>query len=148
MFALCNEARIIDIGHEYCYGYFENERYKWAVLDGSGAVLFYAVDGNPAAQTAEECAFQVAEFPDEEYPEDESYITARYRYEDGHLVLNPDWTEPVVPMSDIEITEKIRQQEEEISALSDYSADMLYMICLMQLGITEEDLEGGEEDGL
>lgn len=146
MQALCNGMNVIDLGNTYNYGFYENERYKWAVTGTDGAVLFYVVDPMATAQTAEECVFYVAEIPDEEYPED--YVHGKYLFEDGHLVENPDWTEPVIPLSDVELTEKIKQQEAEISTLSDYSADMLYMICLMQLGITEDDLEGGEDDGL
>lgn len=37
---------------------------------------------------------------------------------------------------------------ENITNLCDYSTELLYMVCLLELGIDESDVQGGEENGL
>lgn len=37
---------------------------------------------------------------------------------------------------------------ENITNLYDYSTELLYKVCLLELGIDESDVQGGEENGL
>lgn len=37
---------------------------------------------------------------------------------------------------------------ENITSLFDYSTELLYKVCLLELGIDESDVQGGEENGL
>lgn len=37
---------------------------------------------------------------------------------------------------------------ENITSLFDYSTELLYQVCLLELGIDESDVQGGEENGL
>lgn len=36
----------------------------------------------------------------------------------------------------------------DITNLCDYSTELLYKVCLLELGIDESDVQGGEENGL
>lgn len=44
--------------------------------------------------------------------------------------------------------EYIQIMSENITNLCDYSTELLYMVCLLELGIDESDVQGGEENGL
>ena len=98
---------------------------KWKAEDENGNLLSYYVDENPRAITgAETPYFSVGEI--EAFPDD--YVMGKYLYLDGAFTLNPDWIEPEPSL------------EERVSALEIYSADLLYQVCLLQLGITEDEL--------
>lgn len=67
------------------------------------------------------------------------------------IELNEDGTEivgfaareiPEIPEPPKEPTpeERLTAAEENINTLSEYSADLLYQICLLQLGLTDEEL--------
>lgn len=60
------------------------------------------------------------------------------------IVLNDDGTEVVsftaLPIPEIPVPEAEPTLEERVSELEIYNADLLYQVCLLQLGLTEDDL--------
>lgn len=71
--------------------------------------------------------YVVEDVGDVKVPDD--YLTKRYCYtkENGFFV-DPNWTEPE-PTT-----------EQKVSDLEDYTADLLYQVCLMQLGTSDDDV--------
>ena len=60
------------------------------------------------------------------------------------IVLNEDGTEVVsftaLPIPEIPVPDPEPTLEERVSELEIYNADLLYQVCLLQLGITDDDL--------
>lgn len=99
---------------------------KWKAEDKNGNLIGYYIDDNERAVTGAEIPYfkvvEVAALP-VDWMTDKKYI-----YQDDTVIDNPDWTEPEPTL------------EERVSALENYSADLLYQVCLLQLGITEDEL--------
>lgn len=106
--------------------------HKWKAEDADGNIIGYALDESMASIHGDSepiCAVNTVTA----LPED--FNIGKYLYIDGEFVLNPDWTEP--PKSN---EERLDKAESSIEMLTDYSADLLYQVCLLQLGIGEEEL--------
>ena len=71
--------------------------------------------------------YAVEDVGDVKVPDD--YLTKRYCYtkENGFFV-DQNWTEPE-PTT-----------EQKVSDLQDYTADLLYQVCLLQLGTSDDDV--------
>lgn len=115
---------ILAAGDEITYGYTdgtEPDVQKWKVYNKAmDSVSFWIDDG-----------FSVVE--DVEVPEDYTY--GRYFYEGGKFVPNPDWK----PYRPTEL--RIAELEEQVAVHEENDAELLYQICLLQLGITEDDMQ-------
>ena len=98
---------------------------KWKTEDENGNTLGYIIDENMnAINGSENPSYQVVEV--ETIPND--FVYGKYLYKSGKFVLNPDWEAPAPSL------------EERVTELEVYNADLLYQVCLLQLGITEDDL--------
>ena len=64
----------------------------------------------------------------------ERCLAENYFYENGEFVLNEDWEPYVSP------EERITELETIVAIHEENDAELLYQICLLQLGITEDDL--------
>lgn len=62
----------------------------------------------------------------------EGFAPYKYFYNDGEFVRNPDWVEPPKPTE-----ERVSDLEDEVYELTEYQAELLYELSLMQLGIEE-----------
>lgn len=62
-----------------------------------------------------------------------------YKIIDNELVYDKFAYPEIVPQP-TEEQKKIAENTSNISELQDYTADLLYQVCLLQLGVTEEDL--------
>lgn len=123
---LVHEKEIIVVAPKILYGVFDEPFEKWALQDNDGNLLMYVVDSG----------YTLVE--NVELPED--YEHGKYFYENDEFVLNEDW-EMYKPLPSNE--ERIAQLEETVAIHEENDAELLYQICLLQLGITEDDL--GEE---
>ena len=110
--------------------------HKWKGEDDNGNIIMYAIDENRGAidgtQPPAFSAYEVDTIPD-------GATVGKYLYIDGEFVENPDWVEP--PKSD---TERIAELEGETATLYEFTEELLYKQCLMELGITDEELNGEE----
>jgi len=106
--------------------------HKWKAEDENGNILCYYLDENQKSIDGTEpptlTVHEVDEFP-------EGYDTGKYLFINGEFVENPDWSEP--PKSD---AERIAELEEEVDDLTEYQAELLFELSLMQLGLTNDDL--------
>lgn len=99
--------------------------HKWKAEDETGNLLGYIIDENRnAINGSESPSCQI--FDIDGLPAD--YVSGKYLYINNEFVLNPEWVEPEPTL------------EERVSELEVYNADLLYQVCLLQLGLTEDDL--------
>ena len=110
---------IYAIAENISYGRYENED-KWRLADAEDNILYYMIDSD----------FTLVE--NVEVPSD--YVDGKYFFENGEFVLNEDWHPYVSP------EERIAQLEEQVAIMEENDAELLYQVCLMQLGITEDDM--------
>lgn len=124
---LIKNTRIVVVGEEIIYGFtddYEPDVEKWKVYNPSTNSVCFWIDGG----------FTLVN--DVTIPSD--YQNGKYFYENGEFVLNKEWR-PFVS------TEKrVAQLEEQVAVHEDNDAELLYQICLLQLGITEDELIGEE----
>lgn len=106
--------------------------HKWKGEDADGNTLMYFIDENMSAIDGSEqpifTVHKVTEIP-------KGAESGKYLYIDGAFVQNPDYVEP--PKSD---AERIAELENEVDDLTEYQAELLYEVSLIQLGLTEDDL--------
>lgn len=50
-----------------------------------------------------------------------------------------------LPRSEMQLIQQIETDRSNIDDLMEYSEELLYQVCLLQLGISDEDLEESEE---
>lgn len=105
------------------FGMYDEDFEKWALLDDQRNLLYYAVD----------CYYTLVK--NVTLPSD--YADGKYFYENGGFVLNENW-QPPLPPAEV----RIAQLEETVAMHEDNDAELLYQICLLQLGITEDELSG------
>ena len=107
------------------FGTYDEPIEKWGMFDENGNILYYAIDHG----------FALVE--NVELPSD--YADGKYFYENGGFVLNENW-QPPLPPAEV----RIAQLEETVAMHEENDAELLYQICLLQLGITEDALSGKE----
>lgn len=108
---------VIGIGSEIEYGVWGNIKNlaSWKINNTS-----YVMDNN----------YRVVDIGDTEIP---TYVNeGEYYYIDGEFRLADECPN--------EYKERIEVQEVEIATLKEYDTELLYQICLLQLGITEEEM--------
>lgn len=116
---------VVGAGEEIEKGIFPEadpdiELYK--IIEG-GKSLYFVANG-----------YAVKDVGNVEVPND--YLAKRYCYtkENGFFV-DPNWTEPEPTM------------EQKVSDLQDYTADLLYQVCLLQLGTSDYDVSTNKKGG-
>lgn len=119
MYLLVKGNIIYAIAKNISYGKYENEE-KWRLADAEDNILYYMIDDG----------FTLVE--NVEIPSD--YEDGKYSFENGEFVLNKEWKQYKSP------EERIAQLEEQVAIHEENDAELLYQICLLQLGITEDDL--------
>lgn len=102
------------------YGVYNEPFKKWRLQDEEGNLIQYAIDDGYAL------------IDNVTIPED--YADGKYFFENGEFVLNPDWEEYKSP------EERIAELEEMVAIHEENDAELLYQICLLQLGITEDEM--------
>ena len=112
--------RIVAIAEKITFGIFDEELEKWRLADENDNLMYYMVDSN----------FELVE--NVTLPED--YEGGKYFYENGEFVLNESWKPYVSP------EERIAELEEQVAIHEENDAELLYQICLLQLGITEDEM--------
>lgn len=116
---LVKENVIIAIADNISYGEYEGES-KWRLADAEDSLLYYVVD------------FDYTLVEGVTIPYD--YEDGKYLFENGEFVLNAEWKPYVSP------EKRITQLEEQLSIMEENDAELLYQVCLLQLGVSEEDL--------
>lgn len=119
MYLLVKENHVYEIAANISFGTFEGEQ-KWRLEDERGFVAYYVIDDG----------YTLVE--NVEVPSD--YEDGKYFFENGEFVLNAEWKRWVSP------EERITQLEEQLSVMEENDAELLYQVCLLQLGVSEEDL--------
>lgn len=119
MYLLVKENRIYEIAPFIVFGTFEGEQ-KWKLEDERGFVAYYVIDDGYTL-------VENVEVPDD-------YEHGKYFYENGEFVLNEEWKPYVTP------EERIAQLEAQVAIHEENDAELLYQVCLLQLGLSEEDL--------
>lgn len=130
---------VVFSAHSFAFGAWEERDtqngvvvHKWKAEDADGNTLMYLIDENMGAiDGTEQPVFTVHEV--DEVPEGAEQ--GKVLFVDGAFVVNPDYAEPPLPTE-----ERLDYAEENIDNLEEYSADLLYQVCLLQLGLTEEDI--------
>lgn len=121
-----SKGTMIAYGMYVEFGKFEGEE-KWGFFDSDDKstrkAYFYIIDHN----------YTLVE--NVELPSD--YADGKYFYENGGFVLNENWQPPLPPDA-----ERITQLEAQVAIHEENDAELLYQICLLQLGITEDELSG------
>lgn len=120
---LVKDNRIIEVAHNIVWGVFDEPIEKWALLNEQGDICLYVVDHGYTL------------IDGVELPEDFEY--GKYFFEDGQFVLDEDWR-PYVPEK--VLSERVAQLEETVAIHEDNDAELLYQICLLQLGIAEDEM--------
>lgn len=115
---LVKDTRIIAIAHEIRFGVFDEPVEKWCLMNENGEPWYYVIDHD----------YELVE--DVTVPED--YEDGKYLYENGELVLDESWEPYVSP------EERIAELERQVEIHEENDAELLYQICLLQLGITDE----------
>lgn len=117
---LVKDTFIHVIAENISFGIYDEPIEKWRISDNDGNIMYYMLDDG----------FTLVE--DVELPKD--YADGKYFFENGEFVLNKDWKPYVSP------EERIAQLEEQLSIMEENDAELLYQVCLLQLGVSEEDL--------
>ena len=102
------------------YGVYNESIEKWKLSDENEELMYYMIDDG----------FTLVERV--ELPED--YEPGKYFYEDNMFVFNMSWKPNLRP------EERIAQLEEIVAIHEDNDAELLYQICLLQLGVTEDEM--------
>ena len=117
---LVKENQILEVAHSIEWGTFDEPIEKWALLDEQGNVFLYVIDDGYTV------------IKDVELPID--YVHGKYYFEDGELVLDEEWEPYVSP------EERIAQLEEIVAIHEENDSELLYQICLLQLGIEDGEM--------
>lgn len=121
---LVSGNRIVAIAEKITFGIYDEDIEKWRLADENDNLMYYMVDSN----------FELVE--NVTLPED--YEGGKYFYENGEFVLNESW-KPFIPQE-----KRLEILEEQVAIHEENDAELLYQICLLQLGITEDELIGEE----
>lgn len=117
---LVKNKRIVAIAEHITFGIFDELIEKWKLEDADGNLLHYLVVND------------VELIKNVTLPSD--YVTGKYFFENGEFVLNEEWKEYKSP------EQRIEELEEQVAIHEENDAELLYQICLLQLGITEDDM--------
>lgn len=117
---LIKESKIIAVSENISFGRYDEDCEKWRIADADDNVMYYILDDGYAL------------INDVLIPED--YQDGKYFYENNIFVLNREWKPYVSP------EERLAQLAEQLSIAEENDAELLYQVCLLQLGICEEDL--------
>lgn len=123
MQVLLNKKEIVAVADNIVFGVFDEPIEKWAALDANGQVIMYFIDHG----------FTLIDGV--ELPEDFEY--GKYFFEDGRFVLDENWR-PHIPEE--VLSERVARLEETVAIHEDNDAELLYQICLLQLGIAEDEM--------
>lgn len=135
---IMDNKNIIAVNDNISFGFWDAspDYYKWRIGNGTIGDTYYVLDSNRDAITSAECDFKVHYI--EALPDD--YKDGLYFLIDGEFVKNPDYVEYIPPMNEYELSQKVREQDDSISELYEFTADLLYNQCLNDLGITESEV--------
>lgn len=126
---LIDGTRIVTYAPHIEFGVYDESFEKWCLFDSEDVntrnVILYVIDHN---YTLVENVELPADFTD-----------GKYFYDNGGFVLNENW-QPPLPPEEVRIT----QLEAQAAIHEENDAELLYQICLLQLGITEDELSGKE----
>lgn len=117
---LVKNNKIFDTAPKIAFGIYDEDFEKWRLADENDNLMHYRID----------IGFELVEGVT--LPED--YEEGKYFYENGEFVLNESWKPYVSP------EERIAELEEQVAIHEENDAELLYQICLLQLGITEDDM--------
>lgn len=120
---LIRGVAIIEIAHKITFGIYDEPFEKWKLEDEEGNLMYYAIDNG----------YTLVE--NVELPAD--YVDGKYYFENGQFILDENWQPPLPPDA-----ERITQLEAQVAIHEENDAELLYQICLLQLGITEDELSG------
>lgn len=112
MKGLIKDANIILFAENIEWGVWDEPIEKWALFDSDDNVFLYAIDDN----------YELVDFGDN-VPDD--YEAGKYLYVDGEFALNPDYSEPPIPI------------EDQVSNLSDDI--QMFGECLDEIAVTLEE---------
>lgn len=139
MKVLVTGDRLIAIAYNIVFGAWEEADkvngvvvHKWKVEDENGNILGYWLDENQKSiDGSEEPTLKVYEV--DEVPDD--WNTGKYLFVDGEFVENPNYTEPPKP-----IEARVTDNENDIGTLYAFTEELLYKQCLLELGVTDDEL--------
>lgn len=124
---LIDGTRIVTYAPHIEFGVYDESFEKWGLFDSEDIntrnVILYVIDHN----------YTLVE--NVELPED--YVDGKYYFENGQFILDENWQPPLPPDA-----ERITQLESQVAIHEENDAELLYQICLLQLGITENELSG------
>lgn len=112
--------KVVGVAPKITFGVYDEPFKKWRLADENDNLMYYMIDSD----------FELVESVT--LPED--YSGGKYFFENGEFVLNKDWKPYRSP------EQRIEELEEMVAIHEDNDAELLYQICLLQLGITEDEL--------
>lgn len=107
----------------------------------------YTLDGKEITYSIEENGYTIYSNGNPWIDQHEPYIPIKsLSYEENAIAQIEDMLQ--AQKEEKKLEEQVSELKEEVALQNDYSMELLYKVCLLELGINESDLEGGEIDGI